>query len=76
MRPGGPVDAAGQNGDGWAVSDEGAAVRGLVHPVGEAADDGVARGRELATQLGGLLHPVIRRGARPDHGHSIGSKLG
>ena len=54
----GAVDAAGQDGDGRAAGEEGTAVRRLVDAVGEAADDGVAHGGEVAAQLGRLLGAV------------------
>lgn len=49
---------------------------GLVDAVGESADDGVAHGREVPTQLGGLMRSVVRRGARPHYGHGVGCELG
>ena len=48
---------------------------GLVDAVGESADDGVAHGREVPAQLGGLMRSVVRRGARPHYGHDVGCEL-
>ena len=59
----GPVDTAGQDGDGRAAGEECAAVSGLVNAVGESADDGVAHGCEVAAQLGCLLGAVAGGGS-------------
>lgn len=71
----GPVDLAGHDGDGRAAGEKGAAVRCLVHPVRESADDGVAHGREVPAQLRRLVCAVACRGPRAHHGHGVGREL-